>query len=250
MQRPFLWNTLDEAAAWLSESTGKPWTEKSVIDAAMKVHVEGFNHRPRPTLIKAAPPPDTKFSLYKWDTERGSPQNPFVRVSNVPYQTIPLSYSQLALLLVTGEAKASMVQSPSSDDGCENEYIFIEPLGEQFTVTLEMLGLSETNLKALARLVQDHEPRPPALTTDKANKWDVADSWEQQARAIGLGWMLEQRKLIKEADWPGVEAIAKHVEGELSTREITGKRGKYLDWETIKREALTGITGRKAKGKK
>jgi hypothetical protein len=94
------------------------------------------------------------------------------------------------------------------------------------------------------------KPEPPAVTLDKVNKWDVAGSWEQQARAIGQGWMLEQRKLLKEADWPGVEAIAKHVEGELSTREITGKRGKYLDWETIKREALTGITGRKAKGKK
>jgi hypothetical protein len=94
------------------------------------------------------------------------------------------------------------------------------------------------------------KPEPPAVTTDKVKKWDVAGSWEQQARAFGQGWMLEQRKLLKEADWPGVEAIAKHVEGVLSTREITGKRGKYLDWETIKREALTGITGRKAKGKK
>ncbi len=66
--------------------------------------------------------------------------------------------------------------------------------------------------------------------------------WMTQAWSIGESWMLAEEKRI--GTRPTVEQIAKHAEGELSTRGITGPRGKFLDWETIKREALTGITGR------
>jgi hypothetical protein len=66
--------------------------------------------------------------------------------------------------------------------------------------------------------------------------------WMRQAWEIGNDWMLAEEKRTGER--PIVVAIAKHVEGELSTRGITGARGKYLDWESIKRDALTGITGR------
>jgi hypothetical protein len=71
----------------------------------------------------------------------------------------------------------------------------------------------------------------------------VNPAWAPYARKIGEDWMHAEEK--RNTERPTVEAIAKHVEGELSTRGITGVRGKFLDWETIKREALTGITGRK-----
>ena len=98
------------------------------------------------------------------------------------------------------------------------------------------------------------EPAPVArkdaipATDDTLKKWEIDGSWEQKARAIGEAWMLAEEK--RTGDLPGVEAIAKHVEGEFSNLDITGKRGRFLDWESIKREALTGITGRKAKGRK
>jgi hypothetical protein len=66
--------------------------------------------------------------------------------------------------------------------------------------------------------------------------------WMRQAWEIGTEWMRTEEK--RTGKRPTVVAIAKHVEGELSTRGITGTRGKYLDWESIKRNALTGITGR------
>jgi hypothetical protein len=58
---------------------------------------------------------------------------------------------------------------------------------------------------------------------------------------------MEQQR--KEGKDPGIIEISKYVEGELSTLGIMGKRGKFLDFETIKREALTGITGKPANGK-
>lgn len=70
--------------------------------------------------------------------------------------------------------------------------------------------------------------------------------WKEAARAIGIEWMEKERE---EGRDPGVIAIAKYVEGELGNRYITGPHGKLLDFETIKKEALTGITGKPAKGK-
>jgi hypothetical protein len=86
-------------------------------------------------------------------------------------------------------------------------------------------------------------------------------TWEQTAYSIGSKWMEEQIQLAKEGkklSWqnskskscPGVNAIAEFVEGELSNQGIKGKRGRFLDQETIKRAALTGITGRHRTGKK
>lgn len=79
-------------------------------------------------------------------------------------------------------------------------------------------------------------------------KWEIDGTWEHEARAIGKSWMLaeEGRTGVR----PGVEAIARYVEGELSNRGTTGKRGRFLDWGTVKREALTGVTERKARGRK
>lgn len=71
----------------------------------------------------------------------------------------------------------------------------------------------------------------------------ATQTWIPQARRIGEGWLCAEEK--RTAKRPTVVAIARYVEGELSNLGITGVRGKFLDWETIKREALTGITGRK-----
>lgn len=73
-------------------------------------------------------------------------------------------------------------------------------------------------------------------------------SWQAKAYAIGETWMLEQERQTGER--PGQIAIAKYVEGELTNQGIKGARGKFLDRETIKREALKGITGRPKNGKK
>jgi hypothetical protein len=112
---------------------------------------------------------------------------------------------------------------------------------------------------------EEKEPNSPAAPTPSVNANNTTpvinpEPWEDIARSIGETWMLEQIELAKNSqnlDWqndkakscPGVNAIARYVEGELSNRNITGRRGKYLDANTIKREALAGITGRHRTGK-
>ena len=75
------------------------------------------------------------------------------------------------------------------------------------------------------------------------NEAPVTREWKQKARTLGDSWMKSEEK--KTGKRPTVKDIAMYLEGELSNRSITGARGKFLDWETIKREALKGITGRK-----
>ena len=75
------------------------------------------------------------------------------------------------------------------------------------------------------------------------NETPVTREWKKLARELGVEWMESEEK--KTGKQPTVITIAKYLEGELSNRNITGARGTVLDWETIKREALTGITGRK-----
>jgi len=70
--------------------------------------------------------------------------------------------------------------------------------------------------------------------------------WIAIARENGEKWMKEQE--IKTGKKPSIVKIAQYVEGELSNLFVTGPSGKLLSWETIKREALKGITGRRKNG--
>jgi len=84
-------------------------------------------------------------------------------------------------------------------------------------------------------------------TAKTTNSCQITLEWKSRAREIGVAWLRAERKAGRN---PGVIDVAKYVEGELSRLDIRGSRGKWLDWETIKREALTGITGRKRNGAK
>ena len=76
----------------------------------------------------------------------------------------------------------------------------------------------------------------------------IPTSWHATAWAIGEKWMLEQEK--QTGSRPSVMGIARHVEREFKQLDIRGVRGDYYSAATIKREALKGITGRPANGKK
>ena len=79
---------------------------------------------------------------------------------------------------------------------------------------------------------------------DTHKKWEIPGRLEYKCRQFGLAYMVSTQPK------PSVDAIAKYVAQKLMDENIVGKRGDYWDWQTIKKEALIGITGRKAKGKK
>lgn len=84
-------------------------------------------------------------------------------------------------------------------------------------------------------------------SVDTRKKWEILGRLEFTCRTYGNEFIEAQKKLNKRQ--PSVEKIAKHIENRLKDENITAPRGDYWDWQTVKREALTGITGKKAKGK-
>ena len=72
--------------------------------------------------------------------------------------------------------------------------------------------------------------------------------WHAKAWDIGKQWMVAQEK--QTGTMPSVQAAATHVEREFKRLDIRGVRGDYYSAATIKREALTGLSGRPANGKK
>lgn len=83
---------------------------------------------------------------------------------------------------------------------------------------------------------------------DSRKKWEIPERWEYKARRIGSQYLEEERN--KGRTGIGVAEIAKHVAAELRQQGHRSNRtNAFLDWETIKSEALTGITGRASNGK-
>lgn len=93
--------------------------------------------------------------------------------------------------------------------------------------------------------IQDQDKEFPGGVKCKVEHPETAQ-WKAKAWEIGTIWMNEQRQEGKD---PGVDAIAKFVAGELRSLNIRSVQGKFLNWQTIKRDALTGITGRPPNGK-
>ena len=88
---------------------------------------------------------------------------------------------------------------------------------------------------------------PEVDPIEKAGNGFSHGSWQAEAWNIGYEWMLDIKNTTGKIK--SQKAIANYVEGELTNRGIMGKRGHFLDENTIRREALKGITGRKPNGK-
>jgi hypothetical protein len=99
--------------------------------------------------------------------------------------------------------------------------------------------------KSVVRILIDPTLTPELFSTAASavpTPSKATSVWKVMARNIAEEWVNKQEK--DTGSIPSVTEIASHVEGELSSRGITGTRGKFLDAETIKREVLVGITGR------
>lgn len=153
------WNTLQEAAEYLIKKTGQPWTERRVLDAALKVYQSRPNGHSKPTVIRAAPPRKTRFALYRFATPSEA-TGPFIRIHNMPWRTIPLYPCHVFELLTCGETEVGIVGS--SDDGSclkENEYVWIEPLEHPLLINLAMAGITGQALEAIPSAINKMEIR-------------------------------------------------------------------------------------------
>lgn len=126
----------------------------------------------------------------------------------------------------------------------ERELDFL-PMIDQSTLALVMAGFNRCNLPGASDGASDRKEED--VHHKKCETPGTYEYMVRLSRQIGESWMEAERKENRKV---GVAAIAKYVEDRLKKEDIRGPRGDYWGWETIKKEALTGITGRKANGKK
>lgn len=104
------------------------------------------------------------------------------------------------------------------------------------------------HLDAIEQIEAEEFVTVSGATNSKMPSTKTAQSWKKRAYEIGQAWMLDEERRIGAR--PGVVAISMHVASELQKERIYNSRGDVIPAETIKRDALTGITGRKPNGKK
>lgn len=185
MKGPLSWNTLDDAASWLTEATGLPWTARKVLDAALTTSKNNLSN-PGLIYLKAAPPIDTKFAFYRWDAEKGTPSDPLVYQHSMPWQLIPLYRQQILELLACGETLASIARRPEDWDGIKGEYVLVEPREESLRVNLSMVGIGGRDLGSFA---SNFLAQAGQSSNDDANMQEVLVSAPDGEKIAGLDGM-------------------------------------------------------------
>jgi hypothetical protein len=165
---------------------------------------------------------------------------------NVRLGSSSVAEDELARLAIDYEFLKTKWDSGNHPDRNQPRYYIEWALSKG--ISIPWLNWAETKGYSVADLELHNTQAPNERATDNRPKWEIPGRLECEAREIGQELVDEYRKNKKKI--PGVVEIAKHVEKELKQRDRRGPRDDYWDWQTIKREALRGITGRKATGKK
>ncbi|HEX7913895.1 MAG TPA: hypothetical protein VF534_38265 [Paraburkholderia sp.] len=147
---PLRWNTLDEAALWLSEVTGEAWSPRRILNDVLNLYRVTKGNVPPPTCLRCAPPHGTTFGRYKWDAKNGTPSNSFVYVCDAPYQTVALYPSQVDDLLKTGETRITLAEESEDAYGREGDYVFVEPMAQGLKVGVSSVGMGAVDLQDFA----------------------------------------------------------------------------------------------------
>jgi hypothetical protein len=175
---------------------------------------------------------------------------------SLPGQQAPTDQARRAvqLAIVSGKLDVILLQTPGSW-----EHMHTDGKTDRYFKPIDAIGWAlnrrgEFPLFPAFSLIPNNgqnsgtvsAPSDPAPAPGRANNTqpisNAGPAWEPGARKLAEQYVLSWRKAGYE---PTVADAALFVEGRLSTEGITGKAGKFLDSETI-RKALVGITGRKA----
>lgn len=146
---PMTWNTLDDAAAWLSERTKSKWDARRVLDAAYRAHTArtpaDLSPDLQPTVLHTRIPPGSALCAdLSW-------------AGGVPAPAVPLLGLQVVELMVSGRATygGPRPRKPTDDPDAPRSY----PPGLPFVVDLAGVGLSGPDLHALADAEATTPPR-------------------------------------------------------------------------------------------
>lgn len=219
MIEPLFWNPLPDAAAWLTQKTGRRMDVRTLVDTVAQMGEEG---NPAPTIIKAmlpkglnfaslaigkpAPQPesDTENFLRERLAKLFGPLPVGVSYLRVEYPTTsPLCVNNLLELLMHGEFSTGLILNKSPSDG---HMVWLMPWGTEYNVTLETCGINRADLLALGdKLI------PPAQNT-------ATPAPVEQAKAKRRTWWDVTSPYIVEIMQAGQYATAKELYNALEAK--------------------------------
>lgn len=276
--------TIDEALLWLYESTGATWTTRKLLYAIMWCHVWKGQltlkarpfaprrsrpaQRPYGLVIRAVLPVNTKFGVYQYDTDKGTPSNPFVRQCNAPWQPVSLWQPQIEQLFHVGETMVSIAERPEDDYGQPGQYVLIEPLDTPLRVTLSMVRIPGTVLHELASVATNADtpseepangeaessapaaasPRPADVRIAATDLTDTEPTAGRNDKAVIDAYIDRRARVIFTAGEASTAGeIAELLKTELESKGFRGERGTFLRPRTIESAIPKGLTGGRAK---
>jgi len=168
MKPPLGISTLEEAASWLSEYSGRQWSDREVLDLGFKRALTDFQRDgiEAAPILWAALPRSTRFVFRRWTVESGCERRA------ADWQMVPIGYESAFALLCDGNSAA--VEFPRASDPWNGEDgLCIDSPDTHVIVSIDMLRVYARDLVCLA-----------AELTSSA-KTEQTASTEQHAHAAG-----------------------------------------------------------------
>jgi hypothetical protein len=183
MNEPLFWNPLADAAAWLTQKTGRVMDARALVDTIAQMGRPGD---PAPTIVKAMLPQGLNFAVVtigatqpkseagKFEddqlTKRYGPLPSCMSYLRAAFPTVaPLCVNHLLLLLMRGEVSLMFVDDPRLPNGAK---IQLMPFGTEHTATLDTCGINRADLLALCdKLSQTTTAPEPVKPKAKRTTW-------------------------------------------------------------------------------
>ncbi len=174
MKNPLGVSTLEEAASWLSEYSGRQWSAREVLDLGFKRSLADFQRdgvEASPTLW-AALPPSTRFVFRRWTVERGCERRP------TDWQLVPITYENVFALLCGGGSVA--VEFPRASDPWDGEdRLCIDSPDTHVLVSIDMLRVYARDLVCLAAESTASAETEQSVSTDQPRSADAEPGPEE-----------------------------------------------------------------------
>lgn len=183
MNEPLFWNPLADAAAWLTQKTGRVMDARALVDTIAQMGSPGD---PAPTIVKAMLPQGLNFAVVtigkpatqpKSEAETFEDDRLTKRHGSLPtcmsylspaFPTIaPLCVNHLLALLMRGEVSLMFVDDPRLPSGA---MIQLMPFGTEHTATLDTCGINRADLLALGEKLT-HTHNTAETPRERRHRW-------------------------------------------------------------------------------
>lgn len=249
MQEPLLWNPLPDAAAWLSQKTGRAIDARALLDIVASTGKEGD---PTPTIIKTLLPRDAKFAVVamfensersehasithnRLTREYGALPAKFSYIGDAYPRVEPLCTNFVLDLLLYGHTEIALITHGGAKG--PHHSVWLMPWGASHTATVDTCGINRDDLIALGEALAGTN-----AGNNSGDHFDLRDDgqpkdWRQRAEQLApILWDDRIRGGYK----PTKEWLIQELSAQLRNEEYCAERGGRLSNANVQRTFVNG----------